>query len=119
MTSNRLGGQHAAPCWHVDQKHMPLPHTHLPHVLLPPTSPTPLPCQVYLRITLSKSRAEVLQLEALENIAACMAPKERRTPSGRQPGGRTASRLRLDLFRAVSFARKLAESLAEQTLGKA
>lgn len=73
---------------------------------------------MYLRITLSKSRAEVLQLEALENIAACMAPKERRTPSGRQPGGgRTASRLRLDLFRAVNFARKLAENVAEQTQG--
>lgn len=82
--------------------------------------PSTPPRQVYLRITLSKSRAEVLQLEALENIAACMAPKERRTPSGRQQpgGGRTASRLRLDLFRAVSFARKLAESL-EHTLGKA
>lgn len=32
----------------------------------------PLPAQVYLRITLSKGRAEMLQLEALENIASCM-----------------------------------------------
>ena len=74
--------------------------------------------QVYLRITLSKSRAEVLQLEALENIAACMAHahgRRARTASGREAaGGRTASRLRLDLFRAVSVARRLVESLGEQ-----
>lgn len=63
--------------------------------------------QVYLRITLSKGRAEMLQLEALENIAAVMAPSERRrerTASGKERGPLTVSALRLDIFKAISFA---------------
>ena len=56
--------------------------------------------QVYLRSTLSKGRAEILQLETLENIASCLQP----AAAGGKGGGGTDSRQlrdRLDLFRAV------------------
>jgi hypothetical protein len=68
---------------------------------------------VYLRSTLSKGRAEILQLESLENIASCLAPG---TPSRAVTRKRLkgSSAKRLDLFRAVSFARQLATQLAEQ-----
>lgn len=75
-----------------------------------------------MRITMSKFRAEILQLETLENIAACFAPTRppSRTDSDR-PGARAAraaEAVRLDVFRAVSFARKLAENLAEHGILK-
>ena len=72
--------------------------------------------QVYLRSTLSKGRAEILQLETLENIASCLQP----AAAGGKGGGGTDSRQlrdRLDLFRAVSFARQLAAHLAKELEG--
>jgi hypothetical protein len=68
---------------------------------------------VYLRSTLSKSRAEILQLESLENIASCLAPAAPRRAAARERL-KASSAERLDLFRAVSFARQLATQLAEQ-----
>lgn len=61
----------------------------------------------------------MLQLEALENIAACLAPSARHGPpadrgAGKVAGGPSAARLRLDLFQAVNFARRLAENMAER-----
>lgn len=67
----------------------------------------------------------MLQLEALENIASVMAPKERHHRDGGgggAPGGgahaahANSARLRLDLFRAISFARRLAKSVAEEVV---
>ncbi|KAL4443668.1 hypothetical protein ABPG75_011405 [Micractinium tetrahymenae] len=76
--------------------------------------------QVYLRITLSKGRAELLQLETLENIASCMRPSKGTAASrGARPPGMGKLSSRLDLFRAVSFARRLAAEVAEQVAAPA
>ena len=72
--------------------------------------------QVYLRSTLSKGRAEILQLETLENIASCLQPA---AAGGKGGGGADSRQLRdrLDVFRAVSFARQLAAHLAKELEG--
>ena len=81
-----------------------------PHRTTTATRP-PSPLQVYLRLTLSKGRAEILQLESLENIASCLRPSASRSRK-RAPLHSPSSRL--DLFRAISFARKLAATMADQ-----
>lgn len=72
--------------------------------------------QVYLRLTLCKGRAEILQLESLENVATCLLPSKPSTPgaAGKASAGSSGPAERLDLFRAVSFARQLATQLADQ-----
>lgn len=70
----------------------------------------------------------MLQLEALENIASVMAPRQRSRSAAAAPGasgqaslggGPGSAHLRLDVFRAISFARRLAKNVADEVVAGA